>query len=1045
MKKTIIFKKTSIIIAVLFSSILFSCSNVNKIENTNIAVNEATKSEIKKDDSVGDKLVSLERDVYTLSHYELPEVGDELYGFKVNAIYDYSARNAKVVEFSHEKSGATLFLISNNDEDKTAAFGFNTLAFDDKGIPHVFEHACLGGSEKYPNSNLFDEAVNRTYNTFMNAFTMQHATVYPFSSLSDPQLFEIYKFYMDGVLNPNIIRDEKNLEKEAYRYTLYNEKDDLKLNGVVYSEMAGNEAKINDVAYRNSLKTMFNKSYMGVNTGGATSEIPNITHEDLIEFHKKYYSPCNMVIMLYGDIDYKKYLKYADEEYLCKYDKQEIDKSDDNYVKQNEFHIETFDFPVASDSDIDGQTMINYNVICDEMTPYESGLFELVLGALDGSDGPLNKRLKEKLGEADYEIDNALFFPKPYFSINFFNVNSEDADTVKEIVEESFAELVSDGIKQDVLEDAMNYIELELENNKDSHGFANVSSYFYARTFSTNGENLLGFLQCEKAMNELKQNYENGKVKELIDRYLTDNKNSSMNITVPKRGLLEENSLKLKNDLKRLKNGLINDEIKELITKTKEYDKWIEEETKNSMIEVLRVATISELDEYKAKCYAYEEKIEGIDFIRSEIEDIKYNHFNIMFDISNLNTRDAMKLKFIASLLPELPSKNYEGQKLKAALNKYASLNSVGINVNEYYNGGYKPYFEFATSSLDRNLDKVFELLKELMNEMIFEDVSLVRRFASSELKSYKNYAVNSPTSLANDIINVKTNKDAIYSYSISGIKYMEFLKEISSMSDDELREFLKEGESIYKGTYNRQGMICQIIGNFDTAKNIKNRIVEMAYDFKNEKVKNKIDVATISELKKNVATVVNGTVQYNYVAIPLRDDGIDYTAKQAVLSRIIDDKILYQEFRVKRSAYGAYTHVDRLKSYVFTYRDPNLRETYDTIQKLPSYISKIALTEEELDDYKLNAYSSFAYPLTKIDSAIIAVNEILNKTTENRSNRYIRYMKEIKDMKVEDIKELAKDYTKLVKDGFCVTVGGREAIEMNADYFDEVIYDYVK
>ncbi len=53
--------------------------------------------------------------------------------------------------------------------------------------------------------------------------------------------------------------------------------------------------------------------------------------------------------------------------------------------------------------------------------------------------------------------------------------------------------------------------------------------------------------------------------------------------------------------------------------------------------------------------------------------------------------------------------------------------------------------------------------------------------------------------------------------------------------------------------------------------------------------------------------------------------------------------------------------------------------------------------------------------------------------------------MKEIKDMKLEDINELATMYDKIVKEGVRVTVGGREEIEINADLFDDIIYDYIK
>ena len=1033
--------------ALIIGLFLFACSNV-KVEN--IVETSASESEVsteakESESGFGEELTKLTGSVRTLSKYSLPKESEETHGFTVQAIYDYPERNAKVVLFEHNKSGAKVLLISNDDEDKAAALGFNTLTFDNKGIPHVFEHACLGGSEKYPNANLFNEAVNRTYNTYMNASTMQHATVYPFSSLSDVQLFELYKFYMDGVFNPDILREDKNLEAEAYRYTLNNKNEDITLNGVVYSEMSGVEANIGNVAYYNSLKTMFNDSFMGMTTGGETAHITEISNQELIDFHDKYYHPSNMVIMLYGDIDYKKYLKYSDEEYLCKVEKKEIEKSDPNYKVQDGFNIVKHDFPASEDAEIEGQTIIGYNVVCDGMSAYESGAFELVLSALENSDGPIKTKLLERLPNASFSIENSLFMPKPFFTLSFSNVDEKDSSVIKEIVEESFNEIIESGIKEDILEDTLNYNELEFEEEKDSHGFAKKATLFFARVFSSNGEDILGYFKHDKAIREIKNAYENGMVKELIDTYLSKNNAFSMDITTPKRGLLEEKSKKLTEELKNKKASMSDSEINELIKKTKEFDAWVLDQGKVSLIDKLRVATISELDEYRAKCYAYEENIEGIKFIRSEIDDIKYNRFDILFNISNLNSEDAMKLNFLSSLLLELPTTNYPGQKLKAEFGKYTSYSSAAIYVNQYYNGGYVPYFCFSYKLLDKNLDKVFELMKELMYETKFEDVEIVRNEASISLNNIKNYASVEPSDLADEIVNVKINNDSLYEFNLNGVKYIDFLKKVSQMSDAEIRELLKECEKIYEKIYNSSGLVCNVIGNFETVKSIKSKVLDLSKDFKREKIVFNEDIATVSELKNKTAIVSTGTMQYNYIVTPMLRDDIDYTAKYVVLGRIIDDKILYPEFRVKRSSYGAYTSFSRFGSCAYTYRDPNLKETYSVFNDLPKLIKGLKLTEEELDDYKLKAYAAFAYPLTKVGAATVAITEVLNKTDEKRPDRYVRYMREIKDMKISDIKELSSIFDKMINDGIYVTVGGKEEIEKNKDMFDEIIYDYVK
>ena len=60
----------------------------------------------------------------------------------------------------------------------------------DTGVSHVFEHASLNGSAKYP-SDLFFNLNYETINTYMNALTAMKYTSYPISSISDEQLLKL--------------------------------------------------------------------------------------------------------------------------------------------------------------------------------------------------------------------------------------------------------------------------------------------------------------------------------------------------------------------------------------------------------------------------------------------------------------------------------------------------------------------------------------------------------------------------------------------------------------------------------------------------------------------------------------------------------------------------------------------------------------------------------------------------------------------------------------------------------------------------------------
>ena len=991
-----------------------------------------------------DKITNLTGKVETLSKYTLPELNEILYGFRVNGIYDFKERNAKLVVFEHKKTGAIVYLISNDDIDKCACLGFNTLTNDDRGIPHVFEHAVLAGSEKYHGSNLFFDMTSKTYTTYLNAFTSQFNTCYPIGSLSDEQLFSCYKMYIDGVLKPDILKDERILERDGYRYILSNKDDDLQLSGVVYSEMSAYENNIIAKAMLNTNKTLFKNSFLSSETGGLPSEIPKISQNDLIEFHNVYYHPSNMVITLYGDLDYRKYLEYTNNEYFANYDKKAINKEDKNYQKNNGFTERSFEFPVASDSSIDNGSIIVYSILCDGMSAYETGVFSLIINELQRDEGPLSKEVSNKLYKAMYNVYDDLASPKPSIKIMFQNVNADDKELIKIIVENALNEIVKNGIDEELLNSFIDNNDMSNELTRDSHGFTDEIGSLYNYAFMDYGKSKLCYLEYMKGISDLKDRYLDGTINNLIKKYLSTNENSALTITYPKAGLLEKTNNENKDKLKKYKNSLSDDEINDLIEKNKEYDKWVEVNNSRSDIDKIRIASASTLPEYRASCYAYEENIEGIRFIRSDIDDINYSIYDIMFDASGVSFNDILKLKLISNLFLSLPTENYPDFALKAEFDKYAYSYGSSLYVNHYWNGGYNPYFMFSVMTLNKNLDKTFELLQELMFKTEFNDINKFRNFINQEYHECISDIQSNPSIISNDLMNCIIDPDYEYDKYISGLPYIKFLKEIIKYNDDELKDFLSECNEFIYNFYNTDNMVCEIISDFDYIANIKKNILNLVKNIKNEKIIPINYSDFFSESNVNTAIALNTSVQYNYIGLPYKDNDLEFDAKYYIIDSIVNNKILYPEFRVKRSSYGSYVFTTRKGSYIYTYRDPELKITYDVFKEIPNILKNIKISEDEFEDYKISAYANFSYPLTKLGAATIAIDEILQKCNEKRPERFLKYMKQIKNAQLSDFNELKKRFTIIIEKGVKVSVGSKEQIDSAKEIFNDIIYDYL-
>ena len=105
----------------------------------------------------------------------IPAVGEVVEGFEVKEVRDFPLVGATAVLFEHQQTGAGLMYVANEDTNRVFDLTFLTRPTDNTGLPHVFEHATLYGSEKYPSKTLLFNATLQTYNTFIKQFEKKEA------------------------------------------------------------------------------------------------------------------------------------------------------------------------------------------------------------------------------------------------------------------------------------------------------------------------------------------------------------------------------------------------------------------------------------------------------------------------------------------------------------------------------------------------------------------------------------------------------------------------------------------------------------------------------------------------------------------------------------------------------------------------------------------------------------------------------------------------------------------------------------------------------
>lgn len=396
----------------------------------------------------------------------------------------------------HVESGAGLVLLrSPGDREKLFAAIFRTPPTDSTGVPHILEHCVLCGSMRFPLKDPFMELVKTSMATYINAITYDDRTIYPCASLIGRDFFNLVEVYMDAVFHPLLTR--QSFMQEGHRLDLPPNGQASRM-GVVYSEMRGAYADPDDYLERKLRTLMFPGTTYGHCSGGEPDQIPLLTYEAFLEYHRRHYHPSNSCLFVMADIPPEEITGFLGER-LKGFARSEA-----------EFPITAgpgFTGPVSGEYPIPGSrragsTVLRAWLLDDGIDPVESLAISLLDDILLDSDAaPLREALVGSglgtgLGPSGYDCD----ITRPTFTAGLRGVRKGNFEAVFGIVGETLKKCAS-GLDP---EDTMNLLhrkELFLRRigQRWSHGIMGVAAKAW-----THGRNPLDELEEERQLEELR-------------------------------------------------------------------------------------------------------------------------------------------------------------------------------------------------------------------------------------------------------------------------------------------------------------------------------------------------------------------------------------------------------------------------------------------------------------------------------------------------------------------------------------------------------------
>ena len=967
----------------------------------------------------------------------------DLTAYEVIQKEDLSDIKSQGFLLKHKKSGARVLLMENDDENKVFCIGFRTPPSDSTGVPHIMEHSVLCGSRDFPVKDPFVELVKGSLNTFLNAMTYPDKTVYPVASCNDKDFQNLMHVYMDAVFYPNIYQHDEIFRQEGWSYKLDRPDGELTISGVVYNEMKGAFSSSEGVLDRVILNSLFPDTSYANESGGDPDVIPELTYEQFLDFHRKYYHPSNSYIYLYGDMDMEEKLRWLDEKYLSEFDAAEVDSEIKYQEPFGEMREVVQEYSITSDESEEDKTYLSWNKVIGTSLDEKLYLaFQILDYALLSAPGaPLKKALVDAGVGKDImgSYDNGVY--QPLFSVIAKNANVEQKEEFIRVIEDTLREIAEKGMDKKALRAGINYHEFRFREADFGnyprglmYGLQLYDSWLYdeAKPFI--------HMQAIPTFEFLKSQVDTGYFEDLIRTYLLENTHGAVVIICPERGRTARMDRELAEKLKAYKESLSPEEVQKLVDDTHELEQYQEEESSPEDLAKIPVLKRTDISREIAPIYNDELEIGGVKLVHHNIETNGIGYVTMMFDLSGIREELLPYVGILQSVLGIIDTTNYEYGELFNEINIHTG--GIGTSLELYTDvtkvkeKEFRATFEMRGKALYPKMDVLFSMMREILMESRLDDekrlkeilAMLKSRLLASFLSSGHTTAALRALSYTSPMSKFKDDTD--------GIGFYEAVKKIEEDFDGQKETLIRNLKEIARRIFRADNLMISYTSS-------EEGIEPMTKAF--AAVKDSLytggeipDEACILHCRKrNEGFKTSSKVQYVARVGNFIDGGQKYSGTLQILKVILGYDYLWQNIRVKGGAYGCMSNFNRIgDAYLISYRDPNLERTMEVYEGVVDYLKNFNVSDRDMNKFIIGTMSSLDRPMNPAAKGARSMNLYMNRVSEEmiRSERG-----QILDAQQEDIRALAGVGEAMLDQNLLCVIGSEEKIEEQKDMFLEV------
>ncbi len=919
-------------------------------------------------------------------------VDQNLHGFTVRTCEPLPEIEGAAYTLVHDKSGARLLYLANDDANKAFSITFKTPPADDTGVFHILEHSVLCGSDKFPVKEPFVNLLKSSMQTFLNAMTFPDKTMYPVASTNEQDLLNLMDVYLDAVLHPAIYRKRAIFEQEGWHYELAGdvEADEgdsivgdavaateaadgsarLLLNGVVYNEMKGALSDPNSVLYDELQAALFPDTAYRFESGGTPRAIPDLSYDGFLDEHRRHYRLDNSYLTLYGDVDLDRMLAFLDEEYLSPVaDEQAARDAERTAAGEAPLvpHELVVQAPVSNLGVVRTMATAPENacmglghVIGDVRNRTRMTAVDILVDAVMGSnEAPLKRALLDEGLAADAQAFLADSLLQPFVVLELKGLEPGASKRFREVVERTLRELADGGLDHALVEASLSRAEFVMRERDFGMAdgvalsMAALAGWLYDDDLATT------YLRYEDDFAFLRAAISEGYFESLIrDVFLNSDHRAEVEIE-PVDG--DEDAFEATR-LAEAAAGMESEDFERVADEEARLRRLQEEPDAPEALATLPSLSVADVggapdepayglvDGTPVACLRHRASTRGIAYA--------YRYF----DLARIPFEELPYAAVLGLVLGKLGTARHTASEIDTLANgKLGSLSFFAeIFEDDADPQALAPKFVAGASALSENVGYAAELPREIMLETDFSDTAKIKDVLQQRrIGMEQGFAAAGHASAMARLASYYLPAGAVREQ-LGGVGFYRFLKDTLAHFDERAGELSAHLADLARRLFVDDGALVSFTGSDDDFERF------WAADPATGRTGAADALLVVPDpVVRNEAFVVPSDVCYAAQGFDRRAFGAAYTGAWQVAARALSYDYLWNEVRVKGGAYGAGFQTARTGNLRFySYRDPHLDETLERFAKASNWLAAFDPRDEEMEGYVVSTVASFDTPL---------------------------------------------------------------------------------